>query len=147
MSTSEKKVPRTYRIDAALLEALQAEVAERGGTVTGLLELAAWDHLKRRGLEGHLEALEGRLAASLVGLGDEVRRVGDDVQLLFAFLDQLAKFIFATTPEVSDKQAASILGSTRHAGFLKEMPGAMKERKRKASVVDKITDDEGRGDA
>jgi len=138
MSTSERKVHRSYRLDAALLEALQAEVAERGGTVTGLLELAAWEHLKRRGLESQLEALEGRMAASLVGLGDEVRRVGDDVQLLFAFVDQLAKFIFATTPEVSDKQAAAVLGSTRHAGFIKEMPGVMKERKRKASVVDQI---------
>lgn len=145
MSTSEKKVHRSYRLDAALLEALQAEVAERGGTVTGLLELAAWDHLKRRGLERQLEALEGRVAASLVGLGDEVRRVGDDVQLLFAFLDQLAKFIFATTPEVSDKQAANVLGSARHAGFLKEMPGAMKERKRKASVLGQIPDHDGEG--
>lgn len=89
--------------------------------------------------------MEARLAASIVRTQDEIDqlgkrvakaiyRAGDDIQLVIALIDQLARFQFIATPEVIDQEAALAVGNRRHEGFIAELHKAFSSRKRKAVI-------------
>jgi len=89
------------------------------------------------------------LAASIVRTQDEIDqlgkrvskaiyRAGDDIQLVIALIDQLARFHFITTPEVIEKEAALAVGNRRHAGFIEELHKAFSSRKRKAVISSQL---------
>ncbi|WP_027776745.1 CopG family transcriptional regulator [Paraburkholderia caledonica] len=135
-----KKEHTSIRLDPAVLARLKDMAQERSTTATALIDLAIERFLAHETVVGELRGMEQRLAATIVrGLG-ETARVGDDVQLVIAQVDQLIRFMFQVTPEVFDKDAAAIVGSRRYAGFLESFAKEFVSRKRRAGFAAKVED-------
>jgi hypothetical protein len=66
--------------------------------------------------------------------------VGDNVQPVIARVDQLIRFVFQSTPEIFDKEAAAIVGSCRYKGFLELLPREFVSRKRRAGFAANVED-------
>lgn len=79
-----------------------------------------------------LREMEDRLAATMLRTLGETARIGDDVQLVIAQVDQLIRFMFQATPEIFDKEAAAMVGSRRYTGFLESFAKEFVGRKRRA---------------
>ena len=82
------------------------------------------------------------MTATTLQTRKETARVGDDVQLLIAQVDQLMKFVFQATPEIFDNDAAAIVGSRRYSGFLESFPKQFTGRKRRALFAADVNDEE-----
>ncbi|WP_176329021.1 hypothetical protein [Burkholderia vietnamiensis] len=142
-----KKVT-AVRLDEDVKERLKAMADERQTTVSALIALACDRLLQDETFREELADMEQRLAATMVRTLKETARVGDDVQLVIAQVDQLIRFMFQATPEIFDKEAAAIVGSRRYTGFLEEFAKQFVGRKRRATfagVIDEAVngDEEG----
>ncbi len=134
----DRKTRQSVRFDGEVLDKLTALAAAMNTSFANLVRLACEDYLTKRGLADELQGLEERLAASVLRSQKEVARVGEDAQLLIALFDQLARFIFITTPEVIDKDAAAAIGNRRHAAFIAELHKAFSTRRRKAAISETL---------
>lgn len=132
------KANKSIRFDEDQLQELERVAAERGLTLAGLVRMACEVYLLKQELATELDAMEARLAASMTRGMKEVAKVGDDVQLLIALFDQLARFIFITTPEVIEKEAAAAVGNRRHAAFIAELHKAFSTRRRKSALSESL---------
>ena len=132
----------SVRLEPAHQEQLR-EIAERRSTnVTALINQAVAQFVREEGLRDELRGIERRLTATALQTRKETARVGDDVQLLIAQVDQLMKFVFQATPEIFDKDAAAIVGSRRYAGFVESFPNQFTGRKRRALFAADVNDEE-----
>ena len=159
MSAKPTKQDRvTVRFDAETLSLLEAMAADRGMPVAGVVRAACDLYLKDQKLGAELEGVEGRMAASILRTQNEMEALGkrlskavygvrEDAQLTIALFDQLAKFIFFSTPEVIDRDGAAALGNKRHANFLAELHHAFYTRRRKAALAEKLESMEGRAES
>lgn len=130
----------TVRFDDELKAALQ-EVADRRGThVSAIVNMACEQFIRDEGVRDGLASLEASFAASFATLAKETMRVGDDLQLVIAWLDQLTKFQFQATPEVVDKKSAAIIGSRRYKQFLTSFKDVLEGKRRRASVLTEVLD-------
>ncbi|WP_292238015.1 hypothetical protein [Burkholderia sp.] len=114
------------------------------------MAVAIEKYLANESIVEELHAMEGRLAATIVRTLTETARVGDDVQLVIAQVDQLIRFMFQATPEIFDKEAAAIVGSRRYTGFLESFAKEFVGRKRRAVFAGHVDDalaSEGGNDA
>ncbi|MDR5740093.1 hypothetical protein [Caballeronia sp. LZ016] len=73
--------------------------------MTALINQAVAQFVREEGLRDELREIERRLTGNTIQTRKETARVGDDVQLLIAQVDQLMKFVFQATPEIFDKDA------------------------------------------
>ncbi|KVG55721.1 hypothetical protein WS79_22315 [Burkholderia territorii] len=112
-----------------------------------MIAVAIEQYLANESIVEELRAMEGRLAATMVRTLTETARVGDDVQLVIAQVDQLIRFMFQATPEIFDKEAAAIIGARRYTGFLESFGNEFVGRKRRAvfatHIDDTLADEDG----
>ncbi|CAG9229893.1 conserved hypothetical protein [Paraburkholderia tropica] len=142
-----KKVT-AVRLDDEVRQRLRSIASERETTVSALVALAVDRFLRDETFRDELADMEQRLATTMVRALTETARVGDDVQLVIAQVDQLIRFMFQVTPEIFDKEAAAIVGSRRYTGFLESFATQFVGRKRRAvfaAEVDKSGADDGDG--
>lgn len=143
MGTKQDRV--TVRFDGETMAQLEGLAEAKNMPVAGVVRAACDLYIKDQKLGAELEGVEARLAASIVRTQDEIDqlgkrvakaiyRAGDDIQLVIALIDQLARFQFITTPEVIDHDAANAVGNRRHEGFISELHKAFSSRKRKAVI-------------
>ena len=140
-----KKVT-AVRLDDDVKERLRAIAKERDTTVSALVALACDRFLRDETFRDELAEMEQRLGATMVRTLTETARVGDDVQLVIAQVDQLIRFMFQATPEIFDKEAAAMVGSRRYTGFLESFAKEFVGRKRRAvfaGAIDKAAADDG----
>ncbi|WP_250532374.1 hypothetical protein [Caballeronia sp. ATUFL_F1_KS39] len=137
-----KKTHTTVRLDPSSVERLKAMADQRASTVTALIGLAVERFLADETVLEEIRDAEARLAATVVRTLNETARVGDDVQLVIAQVDQLIRFVFQATPEIFDKDAAAIIGARRYSGFLESFPKEFVGRKRRASFALNVAEDE-----
>ncbi|WP_248324860.1 ribbon-helix-helix domain-containing protein [Caballeronia sp. Sq4a] len=136
------KAHTSVRLEPAHQEQLR-EIAERRSTnVTALINEAVAQFVREEGLRDEVREIERRLNATAIQTQKETARVGDDVQLLIAQVDQLMRFVFQATPEIFDKDAAAIVGSRRYAGFLESFHKQFTGRKRRALFAADVDDEE-----
>lgn len=132
------KTNKSIRFDEEMLAQLEAMATDRNMTLAGVVRTACEVYLMKQSLAVELNDMEARLAASLLRGQKETVKVGEDVQLLIAYLDQLARFVFITTPDVIDKEAAAANGSRRHAAFIADLHKAFSPRRKKAVITDTL---------
>lgn len=151
----------TVRFDGETMAQLEGLAEAKNMPIAGVVRAACDLYIKDQKLGAELDGVEARLAASIVKTQDEIDDLGkkvakaiyrasDDIQLLIALFDQMAKFQFCTTPEVIDRQAAAVLGNQRHAAFIAELHKAYSTHKRRsalASQLDEFSDDERASEA
>lgn len=128
----------TARLSDDVRQRLEAIAAERNTTVTAIIEIACQRLLAENAILDELRAMEERVASTVVRTLSETARVGDDVQLVIAQVDQLIRFMFQVTPEIFDKRAAGIIGSRRYTDYLADFAKQFQGRKRRASFVAEI---------
>lgn len=159
MATKQDRV--TVRFDGETMGQLEGLAEAKNMPIAGVVRAACDLYIKDQKLGAELDSMETRLAASFIKTQAEIDRLGkkvaravyrsgDDVQLLIALFDQMAKFHFSTTPEVIDRQAAAALGNQRHAAFIADLHKAYSSRKRKsliATQMDELAEDEPGGEA
>lgn len=147
MGTKQDRV--TVRFDGETMAQLEGLADAKNMPVAGVVRAACDLYIKDQKLGAELEGVEARLAASIVRTQDEIDqlgkrvakaiyRAGDDIQLVIALIDQLARFQFIATPEVIDQEAALAVGNRRHEGFISELHKAFSSRKRKAVISTKL---------
>lgn len=147
MGTKQDRV--TVRFDGETMAQLEGLAEAKNMPVAGVVRAACDLYIKDQKLGAELEGVEARLAASIVRTQDEIDqlgkrvakaiyRAGDDIQLVIALIDQLARFQFIATPEVIDQEAALAVGNRRHEGFISELHKAFSSRKRKAVISTKL---------
>lgn len=132
------KARQSVRFDGDTLDQLTKLAAVKNMSFANLVRVACEVYLAKQELADELDGMEERLASSILRTQKESGKVADDVQLLIALFDQLAQFIFITTPEVIDKEAAGAVGKRRHAAFIAELHNAFSTRRRKAGVTEKL---------
>ncbi|ACQ97106.1 CopG family ribbon-helix-helix protein [Burkholderia pseudomallei] len=130
----------TARLDTHLKARLKAAADARSTSVSAVMAAAIERYLADNSIIEELRAMEERLAATMVRTLKETAHVGDDVQLVIAQVDQLIRFMFQTTPEIFDKEAAAIVGSRRYTGFLESFAKAFVGRKRRAVFAGRVDD-------
>lgn len=126
------------RLEDDMKEQLRELATARGTTVSAVIALACDRLIRDETFREELADMEGRLAATMIRTLKETARVGDDVQLVIAQVDQLIRFMFQSTPEIFDKDAAAIVGSRRYAGFLEAFAKEFVSRKRRAGFAEKV---------
>jgi len=147
MGTKQDRV--TVRFDGETMAQLEGLAEAKNMPVAGVVRAACDLYIKDQKLGAELEGVEARLAASIVRTQDEIDqlgkrvakaiyRAGDDIQLVIALIDQLARFQFIATPEVIDQEAALAVGNRRHEGFIAELHKAFSSRKRKAVISTRL---------
>jgi len=132
------KTNKTIRFDEEMLVQLEALAVSRNMTLATVVRTACEIYLAKQELANELSSMEDRLAASLLRGQKETVKVSDDVQLLIALFDQLARFLFITTPDVIDKEAALANGNRRHAAFIAELHNAFSTRRKKAGITETL---------
>jgi len=130
----------TARLDPQLKARLKAAADARSTSVSAVMTVAIERYLADESIIEELREMEGRLAATMLHTLKETARVGDDVQLVIAQVDQLIRFMFQTTPEIFDKDAAAIVGSRRYSGFLESFAKEFVGRKRRAVFAGQMDD-------
>lgn len=137
------KAIKSIRFDEEMLVQLEALASSRNMTLAGVVRTACEVYLMRQELASELNEMEARLAASLLRGQKETVKVSEDVQLLIALLDQMAQFLFITTPDVIDKEAAAANGLRRHAAFISELHKVFSTRRKKAGITETLEKMEG----
>ena len=137
------KANKSIRFDDEMLVQLEALASSRNMTLAGVVRTACEVYLMRQELASELNEMEARLAASLLRGQKETVKVSEDVQLLIALLDQMAQFLFITTPDVIDKEAAAAKGLRRHAAFISELHKVFSTRRKKAGITEALEQMEG----
>jgi len=122
----------TLRIDTDLKARLAAIAKERNTSASAILTLALERFMRDESVIDEMRGMEQRLAATMMRTLSETARVEDDIQFVIAQVDQLIRFVFQTTPEIFDKDAAGILGSRRYSGYLKTFASQLQSRRRRA---------------
>lgn len=130
----------TARLDSHLKARLKEVADARSTSVSAVLTVALERYFTDESILEELRGMEGRLAATMARTLTETARAGDDVQLVIAQVDQLIRFMFQTTPEIFDKEAAAIVGSRRYSGFLESFAKEFVGRKRRAVFASQIDD-------
>jgi len=130
----------TARLDPQLKARLKAAADARSTSVSAVMTVAIERYLADESIIEELREMEGRLAATMLHALKETARVGDDVQLVIAQVDQLIRFMFQTTPEIFDKDAAAMVGSRRYSGFLESFAKEFVGRKRRAAFAGQMDD-------
>lgn len=141
--TARKADRKTVRFNDEMLVQLEALADARRMPVAAVVRTACEVYLQREEFAVALGDVEARMAASLNNNRKDTARVAEDVQLLIAIVDQLAKFIMMTTPELIDKEGGVALGTRRHAGFIAELHGAFSSRRKKATLTQELDRLEG----
>lgn len=141
------KVNTTVRFTAEKRARLFEYAGARRTNLSAVVDLATDRLLADETILDELREMESRLAATMVRTLTETARVGDDVQLVIAQVDQLIRFMFQATPEIFDKEAAGIVGSRRYAGFLESFAKEFIGRKRRAVIAAKVDDATAEGDS
>jgi predicted transcriptional regulator len=130
----------TARLDSHLKARLKEVADARSTSVSAVLTVALERYFADESILDELRGMEGRLAATMVRTLTETARVGDDVQLVIAQVDQLIRFMFQVTPEIFDKEAAAMVGSRRYSGFLESFAKEFVGRKRRAVFAAQVDD-------
>ena len=137
------KVLKSIRFDSEVLASIEEMATAKQMSLANIIRTAVDFYLEKEKLAAELNDVEARIAASLLRAQKETYRVGEDVQLLIAYLDQLAKFVFFATPEVIDREAAAAVGNRRHAAFIADLPNAFSSARKKAVVAETLESMEG----
>lgn len=137
------KANKSIRFEDEMLVQLEALASSRNMTLAGVVRTACEVYLMRQELASELNEMEARLAASLLRGQKETVKVSEDVQLLIALLDQMAQFLFITTPDVIDKEAAAANGLRRHAAFISELHKVFSTKRKKAGITEALEKMEG----
>lgn len=135
--------PKSVRLDAALIEQLEGMAAVREMSFSSVVRAASEMYLLREQFAVGLENVEANIGATLNATRRDINRVADDVQLLIAYVDQLAKFLMMVLPEVVDKEGAVALGNRRHAGFIADFSQGFSSRKKKSNLSAELDSLEG----
>lgn len=130
----------TARLDSHLKARLKEVADARSTSVSAVLTVALERYFADESILDELREMEGRLAATMTRTLTETARVGDDVQLVIAQVDQLIRFMFQSTPEIFDKEAAAMVGSRRYSGFLESFAKEFVGRKRRAVFAAQVDD-------
>lgn len=121
-------------MDAWLTETARATNA----SVADVVRHAVQAFMDGKATAHELKEAELRMAASLYRNTREIHKVGEDVQLVIALIDQLVRFQFVVTPEVIDKTTANAIGKQRYDGFIQSLHKVFSTRKRRAELTDSI---------
>lgn len=132
------KARQSVRFDGDAMERLTNLAAAKNMSFANLVRVACEVYLSKQDLAEELDGVEQRLASSIVRTQKETGKVAEDVQLLIALFDQLAKFVLITTPEIVDKEAAGAVGKRRYAAFIADLHNAFSTRRRKAVLTETI---------
>ncbi|MGF6611460.1 putative transcriptional regulator [Paraburkholderia sp. WSM4175] len=130
----------TVRLDSHLKAHLKEAAEARSTSVSAVLTVALERYFADESILDELREMEQRLAATMMRTLTETARVGDDVQLVIGQVDQLIRFMFQTTPEIFDKDAAAMVGSRRYSGFLESFAKEFVGRKRRAVFAVRVDD-------
>lgn len=136
---------KTVRFDGDLIDQLQSMADARQMSFSSVVRAAGEMYLLREQFAVGLENVEANIGATLNAARRDIGRVGDDVQLLIAYVDQLTKFLMMVLPEVVDKEGAVALGTRRHAGFIADFHKAFSSRKRKSTLSQELESMGGEG--
>jgi hypothetical protein len=126
------KLNTTVRFTAEKRTRLSEYAQARSTNLSAVVDLATDRLLAEETILVELREMEDRLAATMLRTLRETARIGDDVQLVIAQVDQLLRFMFQATPEIFDKEAAAMVGSRRYTGFLESFAKEFVGRKRRA---------------
>lgn len=137
------KAIKSIRFDEEMLVQLAELASSRNMTLAGVVRTACEIYLMRQELASELNEMEARVAASLLRGQKETVKVSEDVQMLIALIDQMAQFLFITTPDVIDKEAAAANGLRRHAAFISELHKSFSTRRKKAGITETLEKMEG----
>lgn len=121
-------------MDAWLTETARATNA----SVADVVRHAVQTFMDGKGTAHELKEAESRMATSLYRNTREIHKVGEDVQLVIALIDQLVRFQFMVTPEIIDKEAANAHGNYRYDGFIQSLSEVFSVRKKRAKLTDSI---------
>ncbi|MBB5506942.1 hypothetical protein [Paraburkholderia atlantica] len=130
----------TARLEPHLKARLKTAADARSTSVSAVISVALERYFADESILDELREMEGRLSTTMVRALTETARVGDDVQLVIAQVDQLIRFMFQATPEIFDKEAAAIVGSRRYSGFLESFAKEFVGRKRRAVFAAQVDD-------
>lgn len=111
---------KSVRLDTEMIDQVQGLADARGMSFSAVMRAAAEMYLAREVFTVGLADMEERMGATLKVAMRETHRLGDDLQLSIAYVDQLAKFLLMAMPEVIDKEGAVALGNRRYKGFVAE---------------------------
>ncbi|PPD54896.1 MAG: hypothetical protein CTY12_01980 [Methylotenera sp.] len=134
----DKKRLTTVRFDEPQYAELELAAKDRGMSVSALVRTCVEEFLHSEGRSAELAEFEARMAASLERFGKGVGQANNDVQLLIAIVDQVTQFLFFSTPEVADKEAAQVVGNRRYEAFVNELKNSFSTRNKKADFSNKI---------
>lgn len=116
------------------------EIAKVTGVknVSAVIRQAVRDLTKEKSVETALQGMEDRIAATLIRTLREVSRVREDSQLLIALIDQLVQFQLTATPEIFDKESATIAGNRRYSSFLETLRKSISPPEKSARLSKKL---------
>jgi hypothetical protein len=132
------KKATTMRFDEDLLAALEAGARERGMSSSALVRTALSDFLKSDIRSSELAEFEVRMAKEFEKISTDILKLGNDVQLLIAIIDQLSQFVFHATPEILDRGSAEIVGKRRYENFISELSKNFSTREKRSTISAKI---------
>lgn len=129
---------KTIRLDIEAIEQLQALADARGMSFSAVLRAAGEMYLAREVFAVGLADMEERMGSTLKAVMRENHRIADDQQLTLAFVDQLARFLLQSTPEVVDKAGAVALGNRRYKGFIAEFHKSYNNRTGQSRIAQNL---------
>jgi predicted transcriptional regulator len=132
------KANRTIRFTPEMNTQLQELANDSDISVAAVVRHAVEAYLEKRDLAAELKQIEARVDAGMQRTQKEAAKVGDDLQLLIAIVDQLARFQFATTPEVFDRAAALATGNRRHEAFIQELHNVYSARDKRSQLAQSL---------
>lgn len=138
MAKKPVKLGRTIRFDAETIKNIESIATAKEMTFSNAVRVACELYVARVELAEELDGVEERLAASILRTQKESAKVSEDVQLLIALFDQLAQFLFITTPEVVDREAAGAIGQRRHKAFIDSLHSAFSTNRKKAVIAENM---------
>jgi len=120
---------RNLRLTDDLTRRINDAVTERGfSSAAALIRAAIQNELERAEAQRRIEALEERIATTLVRLAEEVRKLANGQQAAIALIDSLSKVILTCIPEPEPAAftRAMSIARDRYQKFLKSAASSLK---------------------
>ncbi len=136
------KEKQTVRFHADTLTDLEEIANTTNMSIANVVRLACEDYIEKRHIHDELSSLEERLSASFNRAIKETNKVGNDVQLLIALVDQIARFLFSVTPEIIDKSAAQAVGSVRYNAFISEIHNSFNTKNNQSILSENLREED-----
>lgn len=125
----------TIRLGDELNEQVQSIADARDMSASAVVRTAVEMYLQREEFAVALSDVETNIASTLNAARRDTSKVGDDVQLVIAILDQFLRFSMIAAPEVIDKPGAVALGNRRYSNFIADLHKSFHSRRKKAVLT------------